>query len=66
MWQVSTANRVRRNRVWLTVAALVPAIALLLTACGGPAEAPAPQVGEVTSTVLVTPTVLVSASGAKP
>ncbi|MEC9324848.1 MAG: Ig-like domain-containing protein [Actinomycetota bacterium] len=44
MWQVSTANRVRRNRVWLTVAALVPAIALLLTACGGPAEAPAPQV----------------------
>ena len=44
MCQVSTANRVRRNRVWLTVAALVPAIALLLTACGGPAEAPAPQV----------------------
>ncbi|MBX7453711.1 L,D-transpeptidase family protein [Mycolicibacterium sp. 3033] len=44
MWQVSTANRVRRNRVWLAVAALVPAIALLLTACGGPAEAPAPQV----------------------
>ncbi|GFM21397.1 MULTISPECIES: L,D-transpeptidase [Mycobacteriaceae] len=44
MWQVSTANRVGRNRVWLTVAALVPAIALLLTACGGPAEAPAPQV----------------------
>ena len=44
MWQVSTANRVRRNRVWMTVAALVPAIALVLTACGGPAEPPAPQV----------------------
>ena len=44
MWQVSTANRVRRNRVWMTVAALVSAIALVLTACGGPAEPPAPQV----------------------
>ncbi|MDN4521970.1 MULTISPECIES: L,D-transpeptidase [Mycolicibacterium] len=38
MWQVNTATRVRRRRSWLTVAVLVPAIALGLTACGDNAE----------------------------
>ncbi|MGD9516234.1 L,D-transpeptidase [Mycolicibacterium sp.] len=38
MWQVNTATRARRRRSWLTVAVLVPAIALGLTACGDNAE----------------------------
>ncbi|MBX7434864.1 L,D-transpeptidase family protein [Mycobacterium sp. Y57] len=44
MWQVSTVARFRRSRAWMVAVALVPAIALSLTACGGSAEAPAPQV----------------------
>lgn len=44
MWQVNTATRARRRRSWLTVAVLVPAIALGLTACGGSAEQPQAQV----------------------
>lgn len=44
MWQVNTVNRVRRSRAWTAVVALVPAIGLALTACGGPTEAPQPQV----------------------
>ncbi|ABM14879.1 MULTISPECIES: L,D-transpeptidase [Mycolicibacterium] len=44
MWQVNTATRARRRRSWLTVAVLVPAIALGLTACGDNAEPPQAQV----------------------
>ncbi|CAN3130039.1 L,D-transpeptidase [Mycobacterium sp. smrl_JER01] len=44
MWQVNTATRVRRRRSWLTVAALIPAIVLGLTACGGGADTAQPQV----------------------
>lgn len=44
MWQVNTATRVRRRRSWLTVAALIPAIVLGLTACSGGADTAQPQV----------------------
>ncbi len=44
MWQVNTVTRVRRKRAWLVAVAMVPAIALGLTACGGSSDAPQPQV----------------------
>ncbi|HEY9263313.1 MAG TPA: Ig-like domain-containing protein [Mycobacterium sp.] len=44
MWQVNTVTRVRRRRAWLVAVAMVPAIALGLTACGGGSQAPQPQV----------------------
>ncbi|MGB3356391.1 MAG: Ig-like domain-containing protein [Mycobacterium sp.] len=44
MSQVNTGTRGRRSRGWLVAAALVPAIALALTACGGGSEPPQPQV----------------------
>ena len=44
MWQVNTVTRVRRKRAWLVAVAMVPAIALGLTACGGGSQAPQPQV----------------------
>ncbi len=44
MSQVNTGARGRRSRGWLVAAALVPAIALALTACGGGSEPPQPQV----------------------
>ncbi|MGB0435454.1 MAG: L,D-transpeptidase [Mycobacterium sp.] len=44
MWQVNTVSRLRRNRGRLVAAALVPAIALALSACGGSSEQAQPQV----------------------
>lgn len=44
MWQVSTVARLRRNRTRLVAAAIVPAIALALTACGGSSEPSQPEV----------------------
>ncbi|MFB1298045.1 Ig-like domain-containing protein [Mycobacterium sp. pW049] len=44
MWQVNSVTRGRRKRSLLIAAALVPAIVLGLSACGGNAEAPEPQV----------------------
>ncbi|WP_110802342.1 L,D-transpeptidase [Mycolicibacterium iranicum] len=44
MWQVNSAARTRRKRSWLVAAALVPAIVLGLSACGGNTEPPKPQV----------------------
>jgi lipoprotein-anchoring transpeptidase ErfK/SrfK len=44
MWQVNAVGRVRRNRGRLVAAALVPAIALALAACGGSSEQAQPQV----------------------
>lgn len=44
MRQVNSVTRVRRKRSWLVAAALVPAIVLGLSGCGGNAEAPEPQV----------------------
>lgn len=44
MGQVNTANRARRRRAMLVAVALVPALALGLTACGGRGEPAPPQV----------------------
>ncbi|MGB2921025.1 MAG: Ig-like domain-containing protein [Mycobacterium sp.] len=44
MWQVSTVTRLRRNRTRLVAAAIVPAIAFALTACGGSSQPPQPEV----------------------
>jgi lipoprotein-anchoring transpeptidase ErfK/SrfK len=44
MWQVSSVAGPRRNRRWLTVIALLPAIALGLSACGSNSAPPPPQV----------------------
>ncbi len=44
MGQVNTVTRGRRKRAWLVAVAMVPAIALTLTACSGTTEAPQPQV----------------------
>lgn len=44
MWQVSTVARLRRNRTRLVAAAIVPAIAFALTACGGSSEPSQPEV----------------------
>lgn len=44
MTQVNSVTRVRGKRSWLVAAALVPAIVLGLSGCGGNAEAPKPQV----------------------
>ncbi|WP_163892890.1 L,D-transpeptidase [Mycolicibacterium hippocampi] len=44
MWQVSTVARLRRNRTRLVAAAIVPAIAFALTACGGSSEPAQPEV----------------------
>lgn len=44
MRQVNSVTRVRGKRSWLVAAALVPAIVLGLSGCGGNAEAPKPQV----------------------
>lgn len=44
MGQVNTVTRVRRRRAWWVAVAMVPAIALTLTACSGTTEAPQPQV----------------------
>lgn len=43
MSQVNTVIRGRRRRGWLVAAAMAPAIALALTACGGSSEPPQPQ-----------------------
>ncbi|MDG4667848.1 Ig-like domain-containing protein [Mycobacterium sp. 236(2023)] len=44
MRHVNTVTRARRKRSWLVAAALVPAIVLGLTACGGEVEQAKPQV----------------------
>ncbi|MBY0290753.1 MAG: L,D-transpeptidase family protein [Mycobacteriaceae bacterium] len=44
MWQVRSVAGLRRNRRWLTVIALVPAIVLGLSACSGNSAPPQPQV----------------------
>ncbi|MCH9701896.1 MAG: hypothetical protein K0U76_11040, partial [Actinomycetia bacterium] len=44
MLQVNTVSRVRRSRAWLAAVALVPAIVLALSACGGNSEQAQPQV----------------------
>ncbi|MBB2991782.1 lipoprotein-anchoring transpeptidase ErfK/SrfK [Mycolicibacterium iranicum] len=44
MRQVNTVNRARRRRSWMVAAALVPAMVLGLTACGGSSETPKPEV----------------------
>ncbi|MCH9641428.1 MAG: L,D-transpeptidase family protein [Actinomycetia bacterium] len=44
MWQVNTVSRIRRNRGRLVAAALVPAIALALSACGGSSDQAQPKV----------------------
>jgi lipoprotein-anchoring transpeptidase ErfK/SrfK len=44
MWQVRSVASPRRNRRWLTVIALVPAVVLGLSACSSNSAPPAPQV----------------------
>ncbi|BBZ21441.1 L,D-transpeptidase [Mycolicibacterium gadium] len=44
MWQVRSVAGPRRNRRWLTVIALIPAIALGLSACSSSSAPPQPQV----------------------
>ncbi len=44
MWQVQTVTRPRRRRAWLTAIALVPVVALGLSACSGNSAPPEPQV----------------------
>ncbi|MGZ5379502.1 MAG: L,D-transpeptidase [Mycobacterium sp.] len=44
MWQVRSVAGPRRNRRWLTVIALVPAVVLGLSACGSNSATPPPQV----------------------
>lgn len=44
MWQVRSVAGPRRNRRWLTVIALIPAIVLGLSACGSNSAPPQPQV----------------------
>jgi lipoprotein-anchoring transpeptidase ErfK/SrfK len=44
MWQVRSVAGLRRNRRWLTVIALVPAVVLGLSACSSNSAPPPPQV----------------------
>ncbi|PRC49742.1 hypothetical protein C6A85_73170, partial [Mycobacterium sp. ITM-2017-0098] len=44
MLQVNTVAGARRRRSWLVAAALIPALVLGLSACGGTTEAPKAQV----------------------
>ncbi|MDG5485467.1 L,D-transpeptidase [Mycolicibacterium gadium] len=44
MWQVRSVAGPRRNRRWLAVIALIPAIVLGLSACGSSSAPPQPQV----------------------
>ncbi len=44
MRQVNTVTSARRRRSWLVAMTLIPALVLGLSACGGRAEAPQPQV----------------------
>ncbi|MGV0723116.1 Ig-like domain-containing protein [Mycolicibacterium elephantis] len=44
MWQVRSVTRPRRRRAWLTAIALVPVVALGLSACSGNSAPPQPQV----------------------
>ncbi|MCT7660534.1 L,D-transpeptidase [Mycobacterium deserti] len=44
MWQVQSATRPRRRRAWLAAIALVPAVVLGLSGCGGESAPPQPQV----------------------
>ncbi|MGV0716931.1 Ig-like domain-containing protein [Mycolicibacterium sp. XJ662] len=44
MWQVPTVTRPRRRRAWLTAIALVPVVALGLSACSSTSAPPEPQV----------------------
>jgi lipoprotein-anchoring transpeptidase ErfK/SrfK len=44
MWQVKSVARPRRRRAWLVAIALVPAMALALSACNGNPAPPKPQV----------------------
>ncbi|MGE2690815.1 L,D-transpeptidase [Mycolicibacterium pulveris] len=44
MWQVPKVTRPRRRRAWLTAIALVPVVALGLSACSSNAAPPEPQV----------------------
>ena len=44
MWQVRSVAGPRRNRRWLTVIALIPAIVLGLSACSSNSAPPQPQV----------------------
>lgn len=44
MWQVRSVTRPRRRRAWLTAIALVPVVALGLSACSSNSAPPQPQV----------------------